>query len=186
MVHAPSPCSAGRRQKLLFQVIFAAFVGFGCFVCPSSGALLLSDITCQNHLHSVWGLEFDFVGQHSGCFSPSSKGVPLSIPLFRGLRALRDLLVQNKTRLDVARLQRLTSGFGAFTVAGIPGQTEPVALPAQVRLSISIPYVASLYILYRWHGSNLHSVHSNCNWFFALLGEVPMCIVVKASARSNQ
>ena len=48
--------------------------------------------------------------------------------------AMPALLLQDKTRLDVARLQRLTSGFGAFTVAGIPGQSEPVAVPAQVRL----------------------------------------------------
>ncbi|KAK9866008.1 hypothetical protein WJX84_009124 [Apatococcus fuscideae] len=48
--------------------------------------------------------------------------------------ALHQLLYGGKTRLDVARLQRLTSGFGAFTVAGIAGQSEPVAVPAQGHL----------------------------------------------------
>jgi hypothetical protein len=37
--------------------------------------------------------------------------------------ALRATLYGNKTRIDVARLQRLASGFSRFTVDGLPGST---------------------------------------------------------------
>lgn len=45
--------------------------------------------------------------------------------------ALRATLYGNKTRIDVARLQRLASGFSRFTVDGLPGSAAAVP-PAQV------------------------------------------------------
>jgi hypothetical protein len=45
--------------------------------------------------------------------------------------ALRATLYGNKTRIDVARLQRLASGFNRFTVDGLNGDTA--VPPHQVR-----------------------------------------------------
>lgn len=63
--------------------------------------------------------------------------------------ALRATLYGNKTRIDVARLQRLASGFSRFTVDGLPGSTATVP-PAQVRTarlrSRAVPSVNSVAV----------------------------------------
>jgi hypothetical protein len=60
--------------------------------------------------------------------------------------ALRATLYGNKTRIDVARLQRLASGFSRFTVDGLPGSAATVP-PQQVH-NILLPVPTPE--LWRW------------------------------------
>ena len=58
--------------------------------------------------------------------------------------------VQNKTRLDVQRLQRLTAGFADFTVSGLT-----TSAPAEVRLLHSlmcfVNFTSMLIFCMAWH-----------------------------------